>query len=135
MTDAAIGLVPVKRKTIYLLTVSTMFVAIGLTALREGSAGWLCTIFFALGAVVFAVQLFPRESYLRIKDAGFEFLRTIPERALCFCGGTSAVFEWRIFRLPGIGWWSSTGSLSPNAASDASIELWPAADGLPDTYG
>jgi hypothetical protein len=58
MTDADTVLGPSKRRTIFFLFVCMMFVAIGVKALGENSAiGWLCTVFFGLGAVVFAVQL------------------------------------------------------------------------------
>ncbi len=113
-----------------------MFVGIGLKALGEKPAiGWLCTIFFGFGVVVFVVQLFPGASYLRITKEGFQF---------CALFRKSPLFLWRdvstfrVARLPPAGSrmvvfdWSAKPERGVRSFNRA---VAGATDGLPDNFG
>jgi hypothetical protein len=71
---------PSRSKHVLLLAVAAVFVAIGVMMLSERRAGavdaWIAyagIAVFGLGIPVFAVQLIPGCSYLKIRREGFEF--------------------------------------------------------------
>lgn len=73
MSEAAtLVLRPKKAKTLSLLAISSMFVAIGIVvAVGAGdSLGFVCAAFFGIGVVVAVVQLIPNSSFLRIDSTG-----------------------------------------------------------------
>lgn len=66
-------LYPNKLKSILLLILSLIFVIGGIYMLNDGKKmGWLVTVFFGLGMIVFIVNLFPQASYLKLDKEGFE---------------------------------------------------------------
>lgn len=63
---------PSRLKLLFLLLISSAFVAIGLKMVSDGlTTGWLCALFFGLCALVFVVQLLPNASYLQLNQNGF----------------------------------------------------------------
>ncbi len=63
-----------RRKMGALLTASAVFVVVGVWLFpREPLAGGLCIAFFGLGAVIFAVNMHPRSSFLTLTSDGFTF--------------------------------------------------------------
>jgi hypothetical protein len=55
-----------------MLLVSAVFVVVGVFMVRAGQwVGWLPIVFFGLGMAVFALQLLPNSSYLRVGPDGF----------------------------------------------------------------
>ncbi len=66
-----IKLKPAIWKNILLLLVSLMFVVSGIFMGMEGETfGYICTAFFGLGVVVFALSLIPDDNYLIISPEG-----------------------------------------------------------------
>jgi len=66
-------LYPNKLKSILFLILTLVFVIIGIYMLTDGEKmGWLVTVFFGLGMIVFIVNLFPQASYLKLDKEGFE---------------------------------------------------------------
>jgi len=64
---------PKKYKSIGLLILCLLFVFLGYNMLEEKTLiGWLSIVFFGLGAVVFAIQLIPSATYLKLSEEGFE---------------------------------------------------------------
>src|SRR6185295_6464429 len=132
-SQSEIILRPGRGKMIGYLIVCAVFVVMGVTASR-GVLGWLSTSFFGLGVVVFAAQLLPRASYLRMTRDGF---------VCCSLFRKSPLISWRevsSFRVA---------TVPPNqrmvvydweGASRQGVRrlnraLVGATDGLPDTYG
>jgi hypothetical protein len=73
-----IVLVPSKKKQALMLLVATLFVLAGIFIVSKTDAsdvwiGYVCIVFFGLGGVVFAAQLLPGSSFLKIRRDGFEF--------------------------------------------------------------
>ena len=74
-----IVLTPSKTKQAVLLFVATLFVLAGIFITSrqpdpsEVWIGYLCIVFFGLGGLVFAAQLLPGSSFLKIRRDGFEF--------------------------------------------------------------
>ncbi len=126
---------PRMGKTLLLLLVSSAFVAGGMLMIHEGRPfGWVAVAFFGLGLIVFALQLLPNSSYLRVSSSGIEI------------GGL-----WRSHQYK----WSDishfyTGCIGPNkmvliafapsyeqaqTARNVARTLTGAEGALPDTYG
>jgi hypothetical protein len=129
---------PSTKKMAKYLLICAVFVAIGILDIYKVGAstiGWLCVVFFGLGAIVFALQFIPRASYLWITNEGFTF---------CSLFRRSPVFLWHDvsdFRVASV-----PPSRHPlvvfnwTAKPDRRIgrvnrHLVGATDGLPDTYG
>ena len=63
---------PSRGKLLGMLLVSAVFVVVGVFMVRAGQwVGWLPIVFFGLGMAVFALQLLPNSSYLRVGPDGF----------------------------------------------------------------
>jgi hypothetical protein len=63
-----------RRKQLLLLLLCLAFVVIGVMMVRDGdSMGYFCGGLFAVGAVVFVVNMLPNASYLRLDEEGFTF--------------------------------------------------------------
>jgi hypothetical protein len=63
---------PSRGKLLGMLLVSATFVVVGVFMVRAGQwVGWLPIVFFGLGMVVFALELLPNSSYLRVGPDGF----------------------------------------------------------------
>ena len=61
-----------KGKLLGMLVVSAVFVVGGVFMVRAGQwVGWLSIVFFGLGMGVFALQLLPKSSYVRVGPDGF----------------------------------------------------------------
>lgn len=64
---------PNPLKTIALLIVSALFVVIGFYLIDENPfMTWTAAIFFGSGVIVFAIQLLPNSSSLKLSNDGFE---------------------------------------------------------------
>jgi hypothetical protein len=129
---------PSKRKQITALFGCLAFVGVGVWEVSSrdaGAFGWLCTLFFGLGAAVFTVQIMPGASYLRVRDDGFMY---------CSLFRKSPVIPWRdvsIFRVASVppsgirlvvfDWHTA----SHPAVRRVNQHLTGATDGLPDSYG
>ena len=62
-----------KLTIVILLLVSTLFVFLGITVIKENMfVKWLTIIFFGLGIVVFIIELLPNSRYLKLTNEGFE---------------------------------------------------------------
>lgn len=73
MKRESIILKPKRSRTIGLLLVCTIFVAVGSFLLdKEPIVAWFTIVFFGLGVIVFIIQLFPNASYLKLTKEGFE---------------------------------------------------------------
>jgi hypothetical protein len=59
--------------TSWVVWVSSSLRGIEIAQHDAGVIGWLCVLFFGLGAVVFAAQFAPGACYLRIRSDGFRF--------------------------------------------------------------
>ena len=138
LTDPqAVVLRPAKGKLALYLFCSFALVAIGVIKSPPGGSamGWLAVAFFGLCGVVFAAQLLPGASYLRICGEGF---------VICTLFRKSAVIRWRdvggfrvatvppsLIKMVVFDW---------NGASHPGVRrinhaLVGADAGLPDTYG
>ena len=64
---------PARWKLLVMLAVSLAFTTIGALMIRDnqGIKAWLSASFFGLCSTVFAIQLFPRASYLHLRPDGF----------------------------------------------------------------
>jgi hypothetical protein len=63
---------PSRGKLLGMLLVSAVFVVVGVFMVRAGQwLGWLPIVFFGLGMAVFALQLLPNSSYIRVGPDGF----------------------------------------------------------------
>ena len=63
-----------RRKQLLFLLVCVAFTAIGVMMVRDGdSRGYFCGGLFALGAVVFVINMLPDASYLKLDEEGFTF--------------------------------------------------------------
>lgn len=96
---------------------------------------WLSVGFFALCAVVFALQLVPGASYLRITDEGFVFCSLFRKSPLV---PWREVSEFRVASVPPSSHklvvYDLNNALRP-AIRSVNRALVGASDGLPDTYG
>jgi hypothetical protein len=71
--DGILLLKPRKTRQVRLLITSLIFVLIGVCMLeKHNMLGWLPLSFFGLAVLVFAVNLLPNSSYLRLTNDGFE---------------------------------------------------------------
>ena len=129
---------PSKKKFALLLIVGLAFVAMGVFILRSGDLflGLSCTVLFGLGAAIFAVQLRPGASYLKLTPEGFEVCSLYRVARLVRWSEVSTAF--RVVRLPPQGHrmvvYDSTVS-TKQGLRNINRGLVGASDGLPDTYG
>ena len=128
---------PSRAKTILLLLVALVFVAIGVFALadREWGVGLSCTIFFGLGAVIAAIQLRPGAAYLRLTEEGFVVCSMFRAGALV---PWNRVSNFRVGSLPLAGKKMvvyDSSSPTKRGLRQINRELIGASDGLPDNYG
>jgi hypothetical protein len=129
---------PSKRKQMAYLFGCLAFVGIGVWQVSRrdaGALGWLCTLFFGLGAAVFIAQIIPGASYLRVRRDGFMYcslFRKIPvipwQEVSIFrvasvppSGIPLVVFDWHTASHP--------------VVRRVNQHLTGATDGLPDSYG
>jgi len=71
-TEARLIFRPSRQKLVGMLVGSAVFVVAGIFMVRaERWAGWLAIVFFGLCVAVFAIQLLPNSTYLRVGPEGF----------------------------------------------------------------
>lgn len=136
-SESDVVLRPSMRKLLRYMLGCAVFVAIGIFALArdEGPIGWMCVAPFSVGLLVFAVQLLPNASYLRLTNSGFEFCSMFRKSDLIPWGDVS---HFRVAAVP-----PSTTNLvvydleKPSAHAHRRVNraLIGASDALPDTYG
>ena len=118
-----------------LLAGSLAFVAGGLLLIpQEPLVGWLCVVFFGLGAIVFSVNLHPKSSFLTVAHEGFTVARLFRQHFVPW----SHVQEFvpaRVGLNKMVGW-----NYTPEFRAQATLRrINQATSGvegaLPDTYG
>jgi len=124
-------------KVIVRLLASLAFVAVGFVTISSGGKviTWLSVGFFALCAAVFALQLMPGASYLRITDEGFVFCSLFRKSPLILWREVS---DFRVASVPRshhkLIVFDSNNALQSRIRS-VNRALVGASDGLPDAYG
>jgi hypothetical protein len=127
-----------RKKLVLLLFVTLVFVAIGIVEIRSEEAslgGWLCALLFGLGAVVFALNLLPGASYLRLEREGFTFCTLFRRTHMQW----ARIATFSVHRIPTksmVGWSYVPGFDLGSAAMRSMNQKLAGCDAaLPDTYG
>jgi hypothetical protein len=126
---------PKKTKLLLLLLISVVFVIGGVWMVRDGEKiGWLCVGFFALGILVFLIQLFPKSSFLTVSEEGLEFRVLFRSHKLPW----RDISEFGVYTVPGarmVGFnYSSEYQRAPKVR--AVVKALAGFEGaLPDAYG
>jgi hypothetical protein len=127
---------PARKWGFLRLALGLLFTAGGLGMIRDeqGAAGWFCALFFGLCSLVFAVQLWPGGSYLRLSPDGFEVRLLLRRWPLV---RWERVSEFRVAAVPGAG---RTVVYSPDPPARPGLAavnraLVGETDGLPDNFG
>lgn len=115
-----------------------VFVIIGALQISRhdhSAIGWLCVLFFGLGAGVFAIQFIPSASYLRIQSEGFMFCSLFRKSPMI---PWQEVSSFRVASVPPSG--HRMVVFDRHTASNRGLRqinrhLVDATDGLPDSYG
>lgn len=136
-SPAKLRLHPAKGKGLLLFTICIALTLVGMSMIGAGSwKGWLVTLFFGLGTVLFAIQLlWPSASYLDLSPDGFVVCALFRPSSLI---RWDRVSEFRVVHIPPkrtkmVGFDVDT-SLLPSLA--ATVRRLTGANGaLPDTYG
>lgn len=130
-----ITLRPRRWKTVLMLLVSLGFVSLGTVLNRDGRlAGWLATGFFALCAVVFAIQIHPCSSFLLLEKDGFTVCPLFRSQKLGWDRVREfGVAEVGLSRL--VGWNFVAGPSQAPQMRAVSKKLAGYEGVLPDTYG
>jgi hypothetical protein len=133
-TTLPLTLKPSRTKSVMLLIVCIVFVAIGVWMIRDGeSMGYLCAIFFGLGVPVFVINLHPRASYLKLDETGFIFCSLFRAHAVRWADVEEfGIVSIRMNRMVAWNFFPGRASGGLRAMSKA-ISGFDAA--LPDTYG
>jgi hypothetical protein len=132
---ARVVLRPKKRKEALLVVLCLVLAFISALAGASGSfIGWLGFAFFALAAVVIAVNLVPGASYLRLEPSGFLVCSLFRADRLW---GWDEVTGFRVYDLPGgtrqVGFDFAPGA--EPAGSRLASRLAGVQGALPNTYG
>ncbi len=95
---------------------------------------WFCTLFFGLGAVIFAVNLLPNASYLRLEDDGFTYSSLFRQHTVKWA--VVSEFGLMVMRSSNLVAWTFV----PNHKTSRTMRQLNRAIGgfdaaLPDTYG
>lgn len=135
VAPATTTLRPRRLPLLGLLAVALAFTAagVGMTGDRP-LAGWFVAGFFGLCAVVFAVQLIPNSTYLRLEPAGFTFASMFRAHFVPWDGVQQfSLTQVGTQRMVG---WTFTPSYAAHATGRrVSRALSGLEAGLPDTYG
>jgi hypothetical protein len=129
-----------RAKTIWLLLLCSAFTAGGVLMILNGkNMGWFCSGFFALGTLIFLLQLHPKASYLTISEDGFEC--SVLFRKSRYRWSDISKFGTYTLRQKGLPVGTFVGldfsaeyQLSPKARA-VSKAMVGFEGGLPDTYG
>ncbi|HTM51614.1 MAG TPA: hypothetical protein VL285_23125 [Bryobacteraceae bacterium] len=127
---------PARKRGFPGLALALLFTAGGVLMIRDkqGGAGWFCALFFGLCSLVFALQLWPGASYLRISTEGFEMRVLLRRRPLV---RWDRVSEFRVAALPGAGRMVVYSPDPPPQPGLAAVNraLVGETDALPDNFG
>jgi hypothetical protein len=122
-------------RNVGLLAVSLIFVATGVLMVRDGEGiGWFVLGFFGLCALVFALQLLPGTSRLRLDQNGFTVTSLFRSSTVRW----SEVARFFVAQVGGRAMvcWDYAGAVPHSTASRRlSRALAGVEAGLPDTYG
>ena len=118
-----------------LLVGSLAFVADGLLMAREEPiAGYACVAFFGLCALVGAISLHPKSSFLELRADGFEYA-SLFRRTFVQWRHISQFFPITVHHNAMVGWNYSPEFTDSSAARKVAAALSGAEAALPDTYG
>ena len=138
--DLPVTLHPNRARAALWLLLSLGFVAIGVLMVRDGKlAGYFVGGVFALGVLVFAINLHPRASYLRLTEEGFTYCSLFRAHGVRW----DAVAEFAVIVLPTatvskprlVAWNFVPGYPRTGRARAISQALCGYEAALPDTYG
>jgi len=111
------------------------FVAGGIWMIRDGEkTGWFVASFFGLGIPVFLLQLFPKSSFLTVREEGIEFCALFRTHKV----GWSDISEFGVCRVPGarmVGFNYSPEYQQASKARALAKALTGCEGALPETYG
>lgn len=135
LTPLPIVLRPRRTKLLLLLAVCLAFVAAGLMMVRYGETmGYVCSALFAVGGLVFAVNLHPSAAYLRLEATGFTFCSLFRARSVLWRDIQNfGVWKNRGNRMVTWNWVASYSGGGRARSLSRAVSGSDAA--LPDTYG
>jgi hypothetical protein len=130
---------PDRLKHLGLLVLALAFVAVGIWMIGRGDpTGWLSTGFFGLCAGVFAANLLPQASYLKLTRDGFEFVTLFRHQQLRWAdvsGFRAARVAGRKMVLMDLNNDALMQTATAKRLAAVSLAIAGAAAALPDTYG
>lgn len=128
-------LYPSRWKTLLLLLGCLLFSAVGVwMVLDDVLLGYFCALLFALGALVFLVQLHPRAAYLYLDEQGFTYCSLFRAHRIRW----GAVTGFAVVRISGnalVAWNFAQGHVPHGRGAAISQALSGYHSALPDTYG
>ncbi|MBB1519312.1 STM3941 family protein [Aquipseudomonas guryensis] len=128
-------LYPARGKTLLLLLGCLSFSAVGVWMVRDGVLlGYFCALLFALGALIFLVQLHPRAAYLLLDEQGFTYCSLFRAHRI----GWVAVTGFAVVRISSnslVAWNFAQGHVPRGRGVAISQALSGYHSALPDTYG
>jgi hypothetical protein len=128
-------LYPARRRHLGLLAASVLLVAVGGWLIRAGDAfGWVCIVFFGLGAVAAAANLLPGRTGLHLDATGME-LRSVFRSRLIRWDEVEAFFPAEVADRVLVCWDHAPGYTAQPALRAISLHMVGAEACLPDTYG
>ena len=133
-------LYPSRFKIIGLLFLFSVFTAGSVVLALEGKGwGWFSVAFFAIGVLVFLIQLLPNSAYLTVSEEGLEFCSLFRKQRIGWSEITEfGVYHIRHYGLPvhslvGFNYTSQAQPFWKMRALSRSLVGYEA--GLPETYG
>lgn len=127
-------LYPSKKHGLMMLAGSLLFVVVGIWALRDSGFMWFPNIFFGACGIVFAINLIPRASFLRIEEEGITFVSLFRSRTLRW-SEVVAFYPGKVGRTAMVLYDFTSPSAACAKMRHANIALCGHEAALPDTYG
>lgn len=128
-------LYPARGKTLLLLLGCLSFSAVGVWMVLDGVLlGYFCALLFALGALIFLVQLHPRAAYLLLDEQGFTYCSLFRAHRISWV----AVAGFAVVRISSnsqVAWNFAQGHVPHGRGPALSQALSGYHSALPDTYG
>ncbi len=138
--DLPVTLYPNRARTALWLLLSLVFLAIGVLMVRDGKlAGYFVGGVFALGVLVFAINLHPQAAYLLLTEEGFTYCSLFRAHAVpwaAVAGFAVIVLPTATVNKPRLVAWNFVPDYpSKGSARKISQALSGYEAALPDTYG